>query len=116
MRTAAATVAADEAAIDNASCRSNTAPIRAPVTGYAGRIQIQQGNLVKANDTNSMVRSSRVPSIRRFSVPEQNVADFAGIRRRRAQSGGELRQRRHPPIGAALLRRQRGHATPGRSS
>ena len=27
--------------------------IRAPITGYAGKIMIQQGNLVKANDTNA---------------------------------------------------------------
>src|SRR5207248_7936949 len=53
--TAAATVSADEAAIENAKLSLDYCTIRSPVTGYAGRIQIQQGNLVKANDTNPLV-------------------------------------------------------------
>src|SRR5207248_6048888 len=70
-----------------------------PVTGYAGRIQIQQGNLVKANDTNSMVTVNQVvPIYTSFSVPEQNVADV-----RRYQAAGELKvaasfaNAAHPP-------------------
>ncbi|HEX7481164.1 MAG TPA: efflux RND transporter periplasmic adaptor subunit, partial [Polyangiales bacterium] len=46
--TAAATVSGDEAAIDSAKLSIEYCTIRSPVTGYAGRIQIQQGNLVKA--------------------------------------------------------------------
>src|SRR2546430_2636335 len=85
--TAAATVAADEAAIDNSKLSLEYCTIRSPVTGYAGRIQIQQGNLVKANDTNSMVTVNQVvPIYTSFSVPEQNVADI-----RRYQADGELK-------------------------
>lgn len=87
MDTAAATVAADEAAIDGAKLSLEYCTIRAPVTGYVGRIQIQQGNLVKANDTISLVTINQVlPIYVSFSVPEQNVADV-----RKYQAAGELK-------------------------
>ena len=102
--TAAATVAADEAAIDNAKLSLEYCTIRSPVTGYAGRIQIQQGNLVKANDTNAMVTLNQVvPICTSFSVPEQNVADV-----RRYQADGELKvaasfaNATHPPMAGRL--------------
>jgi membrane fusion protein, multidrug efflux system len=87
LATAAAVVAADEAAIENAKLSLDYATIRAPVTGYAGRIQIQQGNLVKANDTNSLVTINQVvPIYASFSVPEQNIADI-----RKYLAAGELK-------------------------
>ena len=87
LATAAAVVAADEAAIENAKLSLDYATIRAPVTGYAGRIQIQQGNLVKANDTNSLVTINQVvPIYASFSVPEQNIADI-----RKYLADGELK-------------------------
>ena len=102
--TAAATVSADEAAIENAKLSLEYCTIRAPVTGYAGRIQLQQGNLVKANDTNPMVTINQVvPIYASFSVPEQNVADV-----RRYQAGGELKVAAsfansvHPPVAGRL--------------
>ena len=102
--TAAATVAADEAAIDNAKLSLEYCTIRSPVTGYAGHIQIQQGNLVKANDTNSMVTLNQVvPIYTSFSVPEQNVAYV-----RRYQADGELKvaasfaNATHPPMAGRL--------------
>jgi multidrug efflux system membrane fusion protein len=102
--TAAATVSADEAAIDNAKLSLEYCTIRAPVTGYAGRIQIQQGNLVKANDTNPMVTINQVvPIYTSFSVPEQNIADI-----RRYQADGELKvaasfaNSAHPPVAGRL--------------
>jgi multidrug efflux system membrane fusion protein len=102
--TAAATVSADEAAIENAKLSLEYCTIRAPVTGYAGRIQIQQGNLVKANDTNSMVTINQVvPIYTSFSVPEQNIADV-----RRYQADGELKvavsfaNSVHPPVAGKL--------------
>src|SRR5262249_22458106 len=46
-----------------------------PVTGYAGKILIQQGNLVKANDVNPLVTINQiVPIFATFSVPEQSLA------------------------------------------
>ena len=85
--TAAATVSADEAAIESARLSVDYCTIRSPVTGYAGRIQIQQGNLVKANDVNPLVTINQVvPIYVTFAVPEQNLADI-----RTYQAAGELR-------------------------
>ncbi len=85
--TAAATVAADEAAIESAKLSLDYCTIRSPVTGYAGRILIQQGNLVKANDTNPLVTINQVvPIYVSFSVPEQNIARYPQV-----PGEGELR-------------------------
>jgi membrane fusion protein, multidrug efflux system len=102
--TAAATVAADEAAIESAKLSLEYCTIRSPVTGYAGRIQIQQGNLVKANDVNALVTINQiVPIYTSFSIPEQHVADV-----RKYQAEGVLRvevnfpNATHPPIPGKL--------------
>ena len=102
--TAKATVAGDEAAIENAKLSLEYCTIRAPVTGYAGRIQIQQGNLVKANDTNALVTINQiVPVYASFSIPEQNIADI-----RKYQADGELKVQAtftnaaHAPIAGRL--------------
>ena len=85
--TAAAVVAADEAAIETAKLSLDYSSVRAPVTGYAGRIQIQKGNLVKANDVNPLVTINQVvPIYASFSVPEQNIADI-----RKYVANGELK-------------------------
>jgi multidrug efflux system membrane fusion protein len=102
--TAAATAAADEAAIDNAKLSLEYCTIRSPVTGYAGRIQIQQGNLVKANDSGPMLTVNQVvPIYTTFSVPEQNIANV-----RQYLAAGELKvtasfaNSAHPPIAGRL--------------
>jgi multidrug efflux system membrane fusion protein len=85
--TAKATVAADEAAIESAKLSLDYCTIRSPITGYAGRMQIQQGNLVKANDVNPLVTINQVvPVFASFSIPEQNIADV-----RKHQAQGDLR-------------------------
>jgi multidrug efflux system membrane fusion protein len=85
--TASAQVHADEAAIDSVRLQIGYCTIRSPVTGYAGKIQLQPGNLVKANDTNQLVVINQVvPIYASFSVPEQSLADV-----RRYQASGELR-------------------------
>ena len=84
--TAAATVKADEAAIRSVQLSLDYCTIRSPLTGYAGRVMIQQGNLVKANDTNALVVINQVVPIDvSFSVPESELADV-----RRYQADGEL--------------------------
>ena len=102
--TAKATVAGDQAAIENSKLSLEYCTIRAPVTGYAGRIQIQQGNLVKANDTNPLVTINQiVPVYASFSIPEQNIADI-----RKYQANGELKVQAtftnaaHAPIAGRL--------------
>jgi len=94
--TAAATVAADEATIESAKLSLEYCSIRAPVTGYAGRIQIQQGNLVRANDASTLVTINQVvPIFATFSVPEQSIADI-----RKYQADGQLKVRATFPAGA----------------
>ncbi len=84
--TAAAQVRADDAAIQAVQLQLSYCTIRAPITGYAGKIQIQQGNLVKANDTNSLVVINQIVPVNvSFSVPEQRLAAV-----RKYQADGEL--------------------------
>ena len=86
VETAAAQVRADEAAIDSAKLQLGYCTIRSPITGFTGKIQIQEGNLVKANDTNPLVVINQVVPINvSFSVPEQSLP---AVRKYRAD--GEL--------------------------
>src|SRR5712691_6375872 len=73
---AEATAKASQAALDNANLNLEYCNIRAPIEGYAGKIQIQMGNLVRANDVNSLVVINQVrPIYVNFSVPEQRLAE-----------------------------------------
>ena len=84
--TAQATVHADEAAMSGIKLQIDYCTIRSPLTGYAGHVMIQQGNLVKANDTAPLVVVNQVVPINvSFSVPEQQLADV-----RHFQADGEL--------------------------
>jgi multidrug efflux system membrane fusion protein len=70
--TAEATVAASEAAVETARLQLEYATIRAPISGRSGKIMIQTGNLVKANDTGPLVILNQVaPAYLNFAVPEQ---------------------------------------------
>jgi membrane fusion protein, multidrug efflux system len=85
-QTAEATVAADRAAVESASLQLGYCTIRSPVTGYAGKIMIQQGNLIKANDAGPLVTINQVvPVFVSFAIPEQSLADVRGY-----QAKGEL--------------------------
>ena len=84
--TAAAQIRADEANIDSVKLQLAYCTIRAPITGYAGKIQLQQGNLVKANDTTPLVVINEiVPVDVSFAVPEQSLAAV-----RKYDADGEL--------------------------
>ena len=90
---AAATVRADEAMVASAKLQLDYCSIRSPVTGYAGKIAIQRGNLVKANDTGPLVTINQVvPIYVSFSVPEQNLSDV-----RLHQANGDLRVQANIP-------------------
>ena len=84
--TAAATVNASESAVDNMRVQTEYAVIRSPIQGRAGKILIQQGNLVKANDTPSLVIINQLaPIYVSFAVPEQ----YLGLIRK-YMAGGKL--------------------------
>lgn len=69
-----ATVAADESAIRSARLELDYATIRAPITGRAGALAVDVGNIVKENDT-VLVTIREVRPIRlTFSVPAQYLA------------------------------------------
>lgn len=90
---ATATIRADEAAVASAKVQLDYSSIRSPVTGYAGKIAIQRGNLVKANDTGPLVTINQVvPIYVSFSVPEQNLSDV-----RLHQAKGDLGVRANVP-------------------
>jgi membrane fusion protein, multidrug efflux system len=81
---AQASVEADRAAVEIARLQVEYATIHAPIGGRAGRILIQQGNLVKANDTSALVVINQLsPIYVNFSVPEQYLEDI-----RRAMAAG----------------------------
>ena len=81
---AQASVEADRAAVEIARLQVEYSTIRAPIGGRAGRILIQQGNLVKANDTGALVVINQLsPIYVNFSVPEQYLEDI-----RRAMAAG----------------------------
>ena len=85
-QTAQATVEADKAAAQTVKLQLDYCTIRAPIDGYAGRILIQEGNLVKANDVNALVTLNQiVPVYASFAVPEQELSAI-----REHQSAGDL--------------------------
>lgn len=72
--TAAAVAEASKAAVDSARLNLEYCTIRSPIDGYPGKIQIQLGNLVKANDTTALVVLNQVhPIYVSFAVPEQTL-------------------------------------------
>ncbi len=82
--TAAATVNASESAVENMRVQTEYAMIRSPIEGRAGKILIQQGNLVKANDTVSLVVINQIaPIYVSFAVPEQ----YLGVIRKYMAAG-----------------------------
>ena len=96
--TAMATVRGDEAAVENAKLQVEYCTIRSPIMGYAGKIMIQQGNLVKAGDATPLVTVNQiVPVFVTFSVPEQNVSEI-----RAYQAKGELKVEARLPNAPAV--------------
>jgi len=69
-------VAADRAEVDNAKVQLNYATIYSPIEGRTGSLLVNAGNLVKANDTPSMVTINQVsPIYVEFSLPEQQLTE-----------------------------------------
>jgi multidrug efflux system membrane fusion protein len=101
--TAEATVAASEAAVETARLQLEYATIRAPISGRSGKIMIQNGNLVKANDTGPLVILNQVaPAYLNFAVPEQYLGSI-----RKYMGEGKLGWRRASQL-RKLRRLRRG--------
>jgi RND family efflux transporter MFP subunit len=75
--TAEATAKASQAALENARLNLEYCTIRSPIEGFVGKVLLQVGNLVKANDTITMAVINQVrPVYTSFAVPEQNLPDI----------------------------------------
>lgn len=71
---AAASVKVDQANVDASKLTLGFTDIYAPISGRAGRILVQAGNLVKANDTQALLTINQVtPIYVNFAVPGQYV-------------------------------------------
>lgn len=71
--TAEAVAAASTAAVDNARLQVEYCTIRSPIDGFAGKVLLYRGNLVKANDTAALVVINQVrPVYVNFALPEEN--------------------------------------------
>ena len=81
--TAEATAKASQAALENARLSLEYCTISSPIDGYVGRVLLQIGNLVKANDVNALVVINQVrPIFVTFAVPEQNLNTIREFHRR----------------------------------
>jgi multidrug efflux system membrane fusion protein len=74
--TAEATAKASQAALENARLNLEYCTIRSPLDGYVGRVLLQAGNMVRANDVNPLLVINQVrPIYVNFAVPEQNLPE-----------------------------------------
>ena len=88
--TAEATSKASQAALENANLNIDYTVIRAPVNGYVGRALLQAGNMVKANDTISLVVINQVkPVYVGFAIPETQLQVVRDLMRK-GQLGVEV--------------------------
>jgi len=71
---AEANAKASQAALENAQLSLAYCTIASPIDGYTGKVLLQAGNLVKANDVNPLVVINQVkPVYVNFAVPEQQL-------------------------------------------
>jgi multidrug efflux system membrane fusion protein len=83
--TLAASIKADEAAVESAQLKLGYAEIRSPIDGRTGSYQVDAGNLVKANDTTPLVVINQTkPVYVVCSIPERYLAEIQD----RMASGG----------------------------
>jgi multidrug efflux system membrane fusion protein len=79
-----ASIRASEAAAENIRVQLSYATIRAPMDGRAGALLTDKGNVVKANDVNSLVVINQIKPIHvAFGVPERYLPE---IKRRLADN------------------------------
>ncbi len=73
-----ASVAADQASVDNAKLQLSYCTITSPVEGRTGNLNVKIGNLVKADDTSPLVTINQIrPIFATFSVPAQYLPQLA---------------------------------------
>ncbi len=74
--TAEATAKASQAALENARLNLEYCTIRSTLDGYVGKVLLQAGNLVRANDPSALVVINQVrPIYVNFGIPEQHLPE-----------------------------------------
>jgi multidrug efflux system membrane fusion protein len=77
LENARAAVRGADAAVDSARVQLSYTAINSPIDGRTGSLKVNQGNLVKANDTNPLVVISQIrPIYVTFSVPQRLIPDI----------------------------------------
>ncbi|MGE5413128.1 MAG: efflux RND transporter periplasmic adaptor subunit, partial [Syntrophomonadaceae bacterium] len=79
----AATVRADEAAVEKTRLDVGYCAIRSPLDGRTGVVMVQAGNVVKANDATLVTINQVEPVYVSIAVPERELAE---VRRRQAEA------------------------------
>lgn len=101
-----ATLAADQAQIDNARLNLQYTHILAPISGRTGAMGVHQGDLVRANDTIPLVVINQIaPIFVTFSVPGRYLPDIRRYQSQRPlridaviQAGGTPGSQQVPPV------------------
>lgn len=79
--TLAATIKADEAAVENARLQLEFCSIYAPIDGRTGELPVAEGNIIKANADTSMVTINQVCPIKvSFTVPGKHFGEIKKYR------------------------------------
>jgi multidrug efflux system membrane fusion protein len=95
--TAEASAGASQALLENARLNLEYCTILSPLDGYAGKVLLQAGNMVRANDVNALAVINQVrPIYVNFAVPERNLPE---VRKHRAM--GPLTVETLPDPGSA---------------
>ena len=93
--TLTAMVRADEAALDSARLDLEYCSLNAPISGIAGEILADEGNLIKANADSELVTIKRIsPVTVAFDIPGEKLAEV-----RQAQVKAALKVQIRPPAG-----------------
>ena len=86
-------VKADQAMLENARLQLAYCTIKAPISGQAGELKVDRGNIVKANDTAALVTINQItPIYVAFAVPEKYLGDI-----KKHMAEGALRVDAAPP-------------------
>ena len=71
------TLAADRAAVENATVQLQYATIAAPIAGRTGALMVHEGNLIRANDVAPLVVINQVsPIYVSFAIPESRLPEL----------------------------------------
>src|SRR5436190_8399423 len=79
--TAEASARASQALLENARLNIEYCTISSPLDGYVGKVLLQAGNMVRANDANALAVINQVrPIYVNFAVPEQSLPEVRKYR------------------------------------